>query len=79
MPTATITSKGQITLPKEIRRHLKIDKGDRVEFFIDVEGRVTVVPATSDIRELKSMLPKPPKPVSAKEMRKAIREEGGRL
>ena len=79
MATATITSKGQITLPKEIRRHLKIDKGDRVEFLIDEEGKVTVVPATSDIRELKSMLPRPPKPVSTKAIKEAIREEGGRL
>jgi antitoxin PrlF len=34
-PTSTISSKGQITLPLEIRRRLGLKEGDRVEFFID--------------------------------------------
>jgi AbrB family looped-hinge helix DNA binding protein len=34
MLAAKITSKGQITIPKDIRQHLKIDQGDKIEFFI---------------------------------------------
>jgi len=44
MPRATVTSKGQITLPKEIRTHLGIGAGDRVEFRIAPNGAVTVMP-----------------------------------
>ncbi|UXJ71296.1 AbrB/MazE/SpoVT family DNA-binding domain-containing protein [Lysinibacillus fusiformis] len=35
MTTATLTSKGQLTVPKEIREFLKIDTGDTIEFVID--------------------------------------------
>ena len=44
MPRATITSKGQITLPKEVRNHLGVDAGDQVEFRVAADGTVTVVP-----------------------------------
>ena len=34
MPTATLTSKGQITLPSELRRSLSLSSGDQIEFFL---------------------------------------------
>jgi AbrB family looped-hinge helix DNA binding protein len=43
MPRATITSKGQITLPKAIRDRLGLTTGDQVEFLIDDAGSITVV------------------------------------
>jgi AbrB family looped-hinge helix DNA binding protein len=42
MPTATITSKGQITLPKAVREHLHVAQGDRVEFVVEANGAVQV-------------------------------------
>jgi AbrB family looped-hinge helix DNA binding protein len=33
--TAAVTSKGQITIPKEVRRQLNLREGDRVEFVMD--------------------------------------------
>jgi AbrB family looped-hinge helix DNA binding protein len=36
--TATITSKGQITLPKEVRNHLRLQSGDKVRFLEDETG-----------------------------------------
>lgn len=78
MATATITSKGQITIPKEIRTHLNTDVGDRVEFLIDAQGAVTLVPATADVRKLKGMVRHTGKPVSLESMQRAIEEEGGR-
>ncbi|MGP0591879.1 AbrB/MazE/SpoVT family DNA-binding domain-containing protein [Nitrospira sp. T9] len=38
MPFATLISKGQITLPKEIRGQLKLQPGDRVEFLVGPDG-----------------------------------------
>jgi antitoxin PrlF len=41
---ATITSKGQITIPKAIRDHLKVKAGDRVKLFVHADGRVVILP-----------------------------------
>ncbi|PYT96271.1 MAG: AbrB family transcriptional regulator [Acidobacteria bacterium] len=42
--SSTISSKGQITVPLEIRNRLGLKKGDRVEFVVD-NGRTTIRPA----------------------------------
>jgi antitoxin PrlF len=44
--SSTISSKGQITIPQEIRRRLGLEPGDRVEFVME-EGRTIVRPARS--------------------------------
>ncbi len=78
MPTATITTKGQLTLPKPIRDYLKIDRGDRVEFLVDPNGVVTLWPVTADVSQLKGMIPRPKVPVTVEEMNQAIIERGSR-
>ena len=40
--TATVTSKGQITLPVELRRRWGIKSGDRIDFILESENRVVV-------------------------------------
>ena len=52
MPRATITSKGQITLPKEVRTRLGVDAGDQVDFRIATDGTVTVVPLQGSAHRL---------------------------
>jgi AbrB family looped-hinge helix DNA binding protein len=42
VPTATLTSKGQVTIPKVIREALKVNTGDRLDFVVESEGRVVV-------------------------------------
>jgi AbrB family looped-hinge helix DNA binding protein len=79
MPTATLTSKGQTTIPKEIRNHLHLHPGDRLEFVIDESGRVVLLPATVDAAQLKGILPPPKRPVTVEAMRQVIRKRGGRL
>jgi AbrB family looped-hinge helix DNA binding protein len=56
LPTSTLTSKGQLTLPKEIREHLDVHEGDRLEFRMDRQGRVWLEPATQDLMKLRGLL-----------------------
>lgn len=73
MPTAKITSKGQITLPREIRDHLKVDSGDNVIFFLNNRGEVVVDGVGGDIRDLKGFLKRPgQRRLSIEEMDAAI-------
>ena len=74
MPSATLTSKGQITLPKAIRDLLRLDAGDRVDFIVKDDGTVVLRPATVDVRELKGLLHrKGIKPLSVEAMNAIIR------
>jgi AbrB family looped-hinge helix DNA binding protein len=72
MATATVTSKGQITIPAKVRDALGLDAGDRVEFVPLEEGGFAIIPANKSIQDLKGMLAKPGKPVSIEQMNKAI-------
>ena len=69
-----ITSKGQTTIPKQIREYLRLQPGDRIDFFVDENGRVVLEPATFDVKDLEGILRKPGmKAVSTEEMKKVIR------
>ncbi|WP_132580884.1 AbrB/MazE/SpoVT family DNA-binding domain-containing protein [Paralcaligenes ureilyticus] len=76
MTAATLTSKGQITIPAHIRRELKVDAGDRVEFVLVAPGRYEFVAATRDVTELKGMFGAPKKTVTIKTMNAAIARRG---
>lgn len=78
MPTAIVTSKGQITIPKEVRDALGVQTGDRVEFVETGKGVYEVVAASRDVRELKGLIDKPARPVSIDDMRKAVARRAGR-
>ena len=56
MAVATLTSKGQTTIPKRVREHLKLNPGDKLDFVIEPEGRVVIRPAQLDVRALKGLL-----------------------
>jgi len=78
MTTATLTSKGQITIPAEVRHDLKVDAGDRVEFIQIAPGRYEFVAATQSITDLKGMFGRPIRKVSIDEMNKAIAKRGAK-
>lgn len=78
MPTSTVTSKGQTTIPKEIRARLHLQPGDRLEFVVEDDGRVMVLPATVDATELRGILKPPARPVTVEAMKQAMRKRGGR-
>ena len=73
MAAATLTSKGQTTIPKEIRDFLGIGPGDKLDFVVESDGRVILRPATLDVRQLRGMLKRSGrKAVTLEEMDKAI-------
>jgi len=78
MTVATITSKGQITIPISIRSALGVSAGDRIEFIEVDEGRYEVIAATRDVKELKGLI-KPKSPISIDEMNEAIKQRASDL
>lgn len=73
----TLTSKGQITLPKALRDRLGLSTGDRVDFFIEDEQSARLVVKHFPVFRLKGMLPKPEQAISLEEMDKAIQKGSG--
>ena len=69
---ATITSKGQITLPGELRKKLNLRTGDRLDFSLRKDGHIEGIPIKQPASKLKGMLPRPKKAVSISDMEKAI-------
>ena len=78
MPTAVLTSKGQVTIPLAVREKLGLDTGDRVEFVDLGNGQFGLMPAPEDITALKGSLRKPRSPVTIEAMNEAVRQRGGR-
>jgi antitoxin PrlF len=69
MATATLTSKGQVTIPKEVRDLLDLRTGDRLSFIVRADGEVILKPAKIKIRDLAGVLyKKGRRPVSIEQM-----------
>lgn len=71
---ATVTSKGQVTLPKELRERLRLREGDKVRFTAEQGGRIVVARAGHSIRDMFGILGKPPRSLTLKEMDEVIRQ-----
>lgn len=78
MTTATLTTKGQITIPAEVRRALDVDAGDRVEFVQIASGRFELIASSRPITALKGMFGKPAKRASIEQMNAAIAAAGAK-
>jgi antitoxin PrlF len=75
MAKSTITTKGQTTVPKEVRDHLGLKPGDMIEFVIQPDGAVRVDALSVDIRSLQGSLRRyVKKPITVEDMRKAVRD-----
>lgn len=73
MTTATVTSKGQVTIPQRVRRHLHLEEGDKLEFTIEDDGTVRVRTIKGSVRDLFGFLKRPDqRPVTVEEMNKSI-------
>ena len=77
MSTATLTSKGQITIPVEVRNNLKVDPGDRGEFVLIAPGRYEFMAANSEVSALKGMFGPATKVVEIESMNAAIAKRAG--
>jgi len=72
MAAATLTTKGQVTIPKPVRDVLGVHAGDRVSFLVRTDGVVELRPETVDLRDLYGMLMRKGKAVTVDEMNRSI-------
>lgn len=76
MVTATITTKGQITIPSSVRNALNLDAGSKVEFVENADGTFTFLPLNQNVQALKGVLQAPKQPVSIENMNEVIAKLG---
>ncbi len=73
---STVTSKGQVTIPKDVREHLGIETNDKVAFVIEDDGTVRLhalqYPTVASLRGAAGTLPEP---LSWEQMREIARED----
>ena len=81
MPQSTLTSKGQVTIPKSIRDRLSLQVGDRLIFRLDSRGGIKVrresAPKVEQLQGLLRHLGRKT-PVAVEKMREAVRERATR-
>lgn len=73
---SAITIKGQATIPKAIREHLRLKPGDRVKFFVHPDGTVVLLPKlpASALRGIAR--PRRPRAVTIEAMAEAVAAKG---
>ena len=79
MSSTTLSTKGQLVLPKPVRDYLALHPGDKLDFLIRDDGEVIVRPVVADVTELRGILSRPGRrPVTVEAMNAAIRQRGGK-
>ena len=74
MALAKLTTKGQVTIPKEIRDSLKLHTGDKIEILVTGEREAIIRPVSKKVDDIFCKLHKPgQKTVSLEEINNAIR------
>jgi antitoxin PrlF len=68
---STLTSKGQITIPVEVRRAAGLEAGSQVEFIVNARRRIELVPRQGDIRALRGAVPAPETAIGVEAMNTA--------
>ena len=73
MVQARLTAKGQVTIPKQIRDYLHLDTGSKIDFVIDENGDVKVIPLNVAAESLSGILHREAMPTaSLEDMENAI-------
>ena len=79
MPVSTLTSKGQTTIPREVREFLGVAAGDRLDFVPQSDGTVVLRAATVDVAALRGILHRKGRTVvPLAQMDRIIRDRAGR-
>ena len=73
MPTATMTTRGQVTIPKEVRDALHLEAGHRIAFELRDDGIVEMRPENVDLMSLRGVFKPEVKGITLKDMKNAIR------
>ena len=73
---STMTQKGQVTIPKNVREILHLVTGDKIEFVLNDRDEFVIKPVTRKASEVAGILSryKKSKPVSVEEMNDGIAE-----
>jgi antitoxin PrlF len=72
MPAATLTSKGQITVPKEIREALGVKTGDRLGFRVKDDGTIVILAETVNLADLRGAIRPRVRGVRIEDMQAAV-------
>jgi len=72
--TITLSSKGQVTLPAAARKRLGLRAGSRLEVVVKGDDRLEMIRVGGSLRDLKGLLPKPPRPLTLAEIDEAVAE-----
>ena len=75
---ATVSSKGQVVVPSDVRNRLGLVQGSVLRFVLDADG-VHLLPAAGDVRRLKGRLPKPAGSVTVDDMNRTVVERRARI
>jgi AbrB family looped-hinge helix DNA binding protein len=78
MSESTVSSKGQVTIPKAIRTRLHLKVGDRLRFVVEADGSVRLAAATRDVSTLREILPRPKRRATVGDMQSAIRRRAAK-
>lgn len=75
MPTfeATMTAKGQVTIPKEVRKRLRVSPGGTLQFLFDGENGVVIGVRRKRLADLAGILGRPRRSATLEEMDEAVR------
>ena len=75
MTVATLTSKGQITIPKRVREHLQLRTGDKLDFRIEKDGSIRIYPIARKVAEVfGAFAEKAARPYSTAEVKERLRD-----
>jgi antitoxin PrlF len=78
MSESTISSKGQVTIPKAIRMRMHLKVGDRLRFVVEADGSVRLAAATRDVSTLRDILPRPKRRATVDDMQSVIRRRAAK-
>jgi AbrB family looped-hinge helix DNA binding protein len=79
---SSVTSKGQVTIPIAIRKHLGVSTPDKIAFVLDDEGRVAIRPARLTWESVRGIVPPLPGRTTIDfddQIEEAMEEEANRI